>query len=80
MGDRLRVKTVAFSNVDPENGDGMFALSTAGVVSPPLAPGEMFDAGITIYLSIVGLWFFAQQPPIALAPLFFADPAGDTLR
>ena len=40
----------------------------------------MFDAGITIYLSIVGLWFFAQQPPIALAPLFFADPAGDTLR
>ena len=26
--------------MDPENGEGMFALSTAGVVSPPLAPGE----------------------------------------
>eukprot|EP01051_Picozoa_sp_SAG22_P007209 SAG22_NODE_499_length_9725_cov_2.325784_2_plen_177_part_00 len=36
--------------------------------------GEMFDAGITIYLIIVGAWFFCQQPSMALAPLFFADP------
>ena len=38
--------------------------------------GEDFDAGITIYLCIVFVWFHAQQPPAALAPLFFADPAG----
>lgn len=38
--------------------------------------GDMYDAGITIYLTIVGMWFFSQQPPLALAPLFFADPAG----
>eukprot|EP00808_Paulinella_micropora_P013474 g21777.t1 len=34
------------------------------------------DAGITIYLIIVGSWFYFQQPPLALAPLFYADPAG----
>merc|ERR1711871_1623555 len=38
--------------------------------------GEMYDAGITIYLLIVGMWFFCRQPPAALCPLFFADPAG----
>jgi hypothetical protein len=38
--------------------------------------GEERDAGITIYLLIVCLWFACQQPPMALAPLFFADPAG----
>jgi hypothetical protein len=27
-------------------------------------------------LLIVGFWFFSQQPSEALAPLFFADPAG----
>jgi len=25
---------------------------------------------------IVCFWFYTQQPPAALAPLFFADPAG----
>merc|ERR1712012_74703 len=28
------------------------------------------------YLLIVALWFFLQLPARALAPLFFADPAG----
>eukprot|EP00746_Dinoflagellata_sp_MGD_P086695 gnl/MRDRNA2_/MRDRNA2_34337_c0_seq1.p1 gnl/MRDRNA2_/MRDRNA2_34337_c0~~gnl/MRDRNA2_/MRDRNA2_34337_c0_seq1.p1 ORF type:complete len:218 (-),score=28.51 gnl/MRDRNA2_/MRDRNA2_34337_c0_seq1:95-748(-) len=38
--------------------------------------GDAYDAGITIYLMMVALWFFCEQPPMALAPLFFADPAG----
>jgi hypothetical protein len=43
---------------------------------PILRFGDAFDPGITIYLLIVAAWFAAQQPPRALAPLFFADPAG----
>mmetsp|Transcript_20979 Transcript_20979/g.30814 ORF Transcript_20979/g.30814 Transcript_20979/m.30814 type:complete len:203 (+) Transcript_20979:185-793(+) len=43
---------------------------------PSFRFGEDYDSGITIYLIIVCAWFFFQQPPIALAPLFFADPAG----
>ena len=43
---------------------------------PILRFGTAYDAGITIYLLLVALWFFARQPPRALAPLFFADPAG----
>jgi hypothetical protein len=38
--------------------------------------GADYDKGISIYLVIVALWFAAQQPSSALAPLFFADPAG----
>jgi hypothetical protein len=43
---------------------------------PSFRFGGDFDAGITIYLLIVATWFYNQQPSIALAPLFFADPAG----
>lgn len=43
---------------------------------PILRFGDAYDAGITIYLLLVAWWFFARQPPRALAPLFFADPAG----
>ena len=43
---------------------------------PPFRFGEDYDAGITIYLLIVGSWFLLEQPTMALAPLFFADPAG----
>lgn len=43
---------------------------------PLLRFGDDYDAGITIYLLLVGGWFFLQQPSMALAPLFFADPAG----
>mmetsp|Transcript_78822 Transcript_78822/g.159958 ORF Transcript_78822/g.159958 Transcript_78822/m.159958 type:complete len:167 (-) Transcript_78822:87-587(-) len=38
--------------------------------------GDCYDAGISIYLLIVGAWFYLQLPVRALAPLFFADPAG----
>ena len=34
------------------------------------------DVGITIYLLLVSVWFWLQLPPLVLAPLFFADPAG----
>jgi len=43
---------------------------------PSFRFGDLYDAGITIYLLIVAFWFFLQQPVRALAPLFFADPAG----
>lgn len=43
---------------------------------PSFRFGDDYDAGITIYLLIVVVWFAAQQPTAALAPLFFADPAG----
>mmetsp|Transcript_17654 Transcript_17654/g.39971 ORF Transcript_17654/g.39971 Transcript_17654/m.39971 type:complete len:201 (-) Transcript_17654:129-731(-) len=43
---------------------------------PHLRFGDLYDAGITIYLLIVAAWFYLQQPVRALAPLFFADPAG----
>mmetsp|Transcript_529 Transcript_529/g.1040 ORF Transcript_529/g.1040 Transcript_529/m.1040 type:complete len:207 (-) Transcript_529:34-654(-) len=43
---------------------------------PQFRFGEMYDAGITIYLMIVHFWFFFRMPTRALAPLFFADPAG----
>lgn len=44
--------------------------------APILRFGVEFDAGITIYLLLVAFWFSALQPVTALAPLFFADPAG----
>eukprot|EP00928_Gymnodinium_smaydae_P029180 TRINITY_DN22050_c0_g2_i3.p2 TRINITY_DN22050_c0_g2~~TRINITY_DN22050_c0_g2_i3.p2 ORF type:complete len:280 (-),score=39.85 TRINITY_DN22050_c0_g2_i3:999-1802(-) len=37
---------------------------------------EARDIGVTIYLLIVSLWFALQLPPLVLAPVFFADPAG----
>ena len=43
---------------------------------PSFRFSDDYDAGITIYSLIVALWFAAQQPAVALAPLFFADPAG----
>eukprot|EP00419_Tripos_fusus_P027841 CAMPEP_0172726396 /NCGR_PEP_ID=MMETSP1074-20121228/90599_1 /TAXON_ID=2916 /ORGANISM="Ceratium fusus, Strain PA161109" /LENGTH=133 /DNA_ID=CAMNT_0013553399 /DNA_START=321 /DNA_END=722 /DNA_ORIENTATION=- len=43
---------------------------------PEFRFGELYDAGISIYLLIVGSWFYLQMPIRALAPLFFADPAG----
>eukprot|EP00929_Paragymnodinium_shiwhaense_P001384 TRINITY_DN101613_c0_g1_i1.p1 TRINITY_DN101613_c0_g1~~TRINITY_DN101613_c0_g1_i1.p1 ORF type:complete len:201 (-),score=35.49 TRINITY_DN101613_c0_g1_i1:171-773(-) len=43
---------------------------------PEFRFGSLYDAGITIYLMIVATWFYLQKPVLALAPLFFADPAG----
>lgn len=43
---------------------------------PKFRFGDEYDAGITIYLLIVATWFCFEQPPMALAPLFFADPMG----
>ncbi|KAF4710123.1 hypothetical protein FOZ63_003060, partial [Perkinsus olseni] len=34
------------------------------------------DVGITIYLLVVGFWYYMQLPVVVLAPVFFADPAG----
>ncbi|KAF4672585.1 hypothetical protein FOL47_000336 [Perkinsus chesapeaki] len=34
------------------------------------------DIGITVYLVVVGIWYFLRLPIIVLAPVFFADPAG----
>mmetsp|Transcript_153439 Transcript_153439/g.491822 ORF Transcript_153439/g.491822 Transcript_153439/m.491822 type:complete len:204 (+) Transcript_153439:153-764(+) len=57
-----------------------FSLSMTWRLVPEWVPsfrfGELYDAGITIYLVIVAVWFCMQQPVRALAPLFFADPAG----
>jgi hypothetical protein len=45
----------------------------------PFLPAFRFsrnnDVGITIYLSLVSIWFLLGLPPSLLAPLFFADPA-----
>ncbi|KAF4672586.1 hypothetical protein FOL47_000337 [Perkinsus chesapeaki] len=38
--------------------------------------GAYEDPGITIYLLIVGFWYFMELPIAVLAPVFFADPAG----
>jgi hypothetical protein len=43
---------------------------------PLLWFGSPQDVGITIYLLLVGLWFFLKLPVYILAPIFFADPAG----
>merc|ERR1719414_228564 len=44
-------------------------------VVPKLKPfrfGKARDIGMTVYM----LWFYSQLPIRALAPMFFADPAG----
>eukprot|EP00434_Breviolum_minutum_P023384 symbB.v1.2.020629.t1/scaffold1744.1/size103388/4 len=43
---------------------------------PSFRFGDVYDVGISVYLLIVFAWFYLQQPVAALAPLFFADPAG----
>lgn len=43
---------------------------------PPFRFARPRDVGITVYLSLVSLWFAWELPPTVLAPLFFADPAG----
>ncbi|CAJ1363753.1 unnamed protein product [Effrenium voratum] len=43
---------------------------------PSFRFGDVYDVGISVYLVIVAFWFYMQQPVGALAPLFFADPAG----
>merc|ERR1740121_1008435 len=43
---------------------------------PAFRFGDLYDAGITIYLLIVGAWFHLRLPVRALAPLFFAAPSG----
>eukprot|EP00408_Alexandrium_pacificum_P057488 CAMPEP_0171172346 /NCGR_PEP_ID=MMETSP0790-20130122/9674_1 /TAXON_ID=2925 /ORGANISM="Alexandrium catenella, Strain OF101" /LENGTH=211 /DNA_ID=CAMNT_0011637205 /DNA_START=53 /DNA_END=688 /DNA_ORIENTATION=+ len=57
-----------------------FSLSMTWRLTPDWVPqfrfGEVYDAGITIYLIIVAAWFYLQMPVCVLAPLFFADPAG----
>eukprot|EP00448_Togula_jolla_P000724 CAMPEP_0170601824 /NCGR_PEP_ID=MMETSP0224-20130122/18063_1 /TAXON_ID=285029 /ORGANISM="Togula jolla, Strain CCCM 725" /LENGTH=282 /DNA_ID=CAMNT_0010926621 /DNA_START=66 /DNA_END=910 /DNA_ORIENTATION=- len=49
---------------------------TKPVGIPPFRFGAEKDVGITIYLVLVMSWFQAGLAPAALAPLFFADPAG----
>ncbi|CAE6947802.1 unnamed protein product [Symbiodinium microadriaticum] len=43
---------------------------------PAFRFGADYDVGISVYLLIVAAWFHMQEPVRALAPLFFADPAG----
>lgn len=43
---------------------------------PPFRFARPKDVGITVYLMLVSVWFYAQLQPLILAPLFFADPAG----
>ncbi|KAF4726753.1 hypothetical protein FOZ62_022986 [Perkinsus olseni] len=38
--------------------------------------GDYGDIGITVYLIIVGFWFYSEYPVAVLAPIFFADPSG----
>jgi len=42
----------------------------------PFRFGSTRDIGITVYLTLVMLWFFGELPAAALSPMFFADPAG----
>jgi len=42
----------------------------------PFRFGKEGDIGVTVYVILVGTWFFFRLPPAALSPLFFADPAG----
>ena len=43
---------------------------------PPFRFSRPRDVGLTVYLTLVALWFAWELPPRILAPLFFADPAG----
>ncbi|KAF4672588.1 hypothetical protein FOL47_000339 [Perkinsus chesapeaki] len=38
--------------------------------------GDYGDIGISVYLTIVGFWFYLEFPVAVLAPIFFADPSG----
>jgi len=49
---------------------------TKAVGIPPFRFGAEKDIGITIYLLLVMFWFYAELPPTALSPMFFADPSG----
>lgn len=49
---------------------------TTAVGVKPFRFGAQQDVGITIYLVIIILWFYAALPPAAMSPMFFADPAG----
>jgi hypothetical protein len=42
----------------------------------PFRFGSSRDVGITVYLLLVGIWFYLQYAPQVLAPVFFADPGG----
>mmetsp|Transcript_37903 Transcript_37903/g.109289 ORF Transcript_37903/g.109289 Transcript_37903/m.109289 type:complete len:245 (+) Transcript_37903:87-821(+) len=38
--------------------------------------GREHDVGMTVYMTVAMIWFYAQMPIRVLAPMFFADPAG----
>mmetsp|Transcript_8326 Transcript_8326/g.8235 ORF Transcript_8326/g.8235 Transcript_8326/m.8235 type:complete len:169 (+) Transcript_8326:3-509(+) len=38
--------------------------------------GTYGDVGITVYLVVLGVWYYMELPIVVLAPIFFADPAG----
>ena len=66
-GELLKVKAVAFSELDEDGEKGMFALSTAGVVAPPFDPGEDAppdhpDKGGGLMLFNCGDGFFDADP------------------
>eukprot|EP00929_Paragymnodinium_shiwhaense_P000997 TRINITY_DN101209_c0_g1_i1.p1 TRINITY_DN101209_c0_g1~~TRINITY_DN101209_c0_g1_i1.p1 ORF type:complete len:252 (-),score=46.96 TRINITY_DN101209_c0_g1_i1:200-955(-) len=42
----------------------------------PFRWARKHDVGMTVYCIVAMLWFHCQQPIYALAPMFFADPAG----
>merc|ERR1719188_2317146 len=47
-----------------------------GVGIPRFRFAREYDVGMTVYLVLVSVWFFAALPVAALSPMFFADPAG----
>lgn len=57
----------------------VFSLVMTWELVPQLKPlrfGTQRDVGITIYLLLVGFWFYMRFPALVLAPVFFADPGG----
>jgi len=42
----------------------------------PFRWARQHDVGMTVYCIVAMIWFYCEQPIYALAPMFFADPAG----
>jgi hypothetical protein len=83
------VSGLLFMTLDSATPDGRGAMFLIGMSSilmtwnitlavgiKPFRFGATKDIGITVYLILVMLWFFGELPPVALSPMFFADPAG----
>ena len=73
-------------NLDPTSQNNQFFVWLVSISSismtwsllpfiPNFRFGRRSDVGITIYLTLVSVWFYLHLPPPLLMPLFFADPA-----